>query len=211
MNDLIIKDYKYSVDEIVDLLDVSQNTFTKISISKLPVLMIMTSASVLSANVEKISQTKPKTEVIVKSEFKIEDYQNIIENTNKYDDVFCVNVNKRECIETILSFKSLIHNWDGFGAYPLQIASASNAIDLITELENINVKFIKPDDIYPNPNGTVSLTWENDFDEKVSAEIGNSNFSFYVKYNNLDPEFYSNVKLNSDSFEMLSSKIKALF
>lgn len=211
MIDLIIKDYQYTVDEIVDLLDVSTNTSTKISIPKLPALMIMSSATLLGANVEQVKENKPKIEVVVNSSFKLDEYQKFISTTDNYENIFCVNANKRECIETILSFKSLVHNWDGFGAYPLQIKSASNAIDLITELENINDKFIKPEDIYPNPNGTVSLTWENDFGEKLSTEIGNSNFSYFVKYNNLEPEFYSNVELNRNNIEMLSSKIKSLF
>lgn len=211
MIDFIIKDYQYTVDEIVSLLDTSSNTSTKISISKLPVLMIMSSATLLGANIQEINNNKPKVEVIIDSNFQIEEYQKLISESDNYSHIFCVNSNKRECIDVILSFKSLTHSWDGFGAYPLQIASASNAIDIITELENINEKFIKPEDIYPNPNGTVSITWENDFEEKVSAEIGNSNFSFFAKYSNLEPEFYSNVELNRDNFEMLSSKIKALF
>ena len=115
---------------------------------------------------------------------------------------------KDDLVAKILSFKSLINSWDGFGAIPLEIQSASNAINLINKLTNNIVDLIS--DIYPNPNGTVSLDFDNDSNERVAIEIGNTSFSYYVKYNSQKPNFYDNISFNDKSILLLSEQIEAL-
>lgn len=104
-------------------------------------------------------------------------------------DLILLTVQKRQVItEQILSFKSLSNNWDGYGAIPTEIKAASNAITLAKSLKPLVVSKISS--IHPTTNGTVSFIWENDNDERVSFEIGNNNYSFYTKLNNLNPAFF---------------------
>ena len=44
-------------------------------------------------------------------------------------------------------------------------------------------------DIYPNPHGTITIEWENEKSEMLSLEIGETNYSYFIKYNNKDPKF----------------------
>jgi hypothetical protein len=119
-----------------------------------------------------------------------------------------INFSKREVITNILSFKSLKNNWDGYNAIPLEIESASNAIFLINELEEKNI--CKVDDFYPNTHGTITFEWVNESGEKLFVEVGNDKFSYFVKYNNLKPQFFNDLELNNENIKKLSTFIKSI-
>lgn len=115
---------------------------------------------------------------------------------------------KKDIITSIISFKFLQQNWDGYGAIPLEVESASNAIELISFLSQNSLDRLS--DSYPNPNGTISFQWENECSEIISLEIGNNTFSYYVELNSLPPQFFSNVKVNPKEAEKLDRFIFAL-
>jgi len=118
------------------------------------------------------------------------------------------NYNKHELVTMILSFKCLQGNWDGFKALPLEIESASNTFKLI-DLVGENV-FCTVEDVFPNPNGTISLLWTNDSNEELSVEIGNKTMSYYYKSASNDPQFFNNILINSREAKNLSRFIEAI-
>lgn len=115
---------------------------------------------------------------------------------------------KHDFIKKVLSFKTLINNWDGHGAIPLELESATNTITLINCADDLIIS--KIDDLYPNPNGTVSVLWRNQNDDAISLEIGNKTMSYYVKMLETEPEFFDDIKIDSSSVEKLSSFVRLL-
>lgn len=111
-------------------------------------------------------------------------------------------------IEQILSFKSLSNNWDGYGAIPTEIKSCSNAIKLIFKLSPSIINKISS--VHPSTNGTVSFVWENNDGERVSFEIGDNNYSFYTKLNNLNPLFFKGLVSDQDLIATLEKEVKKL-
>lgn len=116
--------------------------------------------------------------------------------------------NTQMIIEQILSFKSLLNNWDGYGAIPTEIKSCSNAIKLIQELSPSIIN--KLSSVHPSTNGTVSFIWENNDSERVSFEIGDSNYSFYTKLNNLKPLFFDGIISDRGWIVTLEKEVKKL-
>lgn len=117
-------------------------------------------------------------------------------------------ISKYSIIESILSFKSLNNNWDGYNSIPLEIKSASNAI-LLLDLIGDDL-FCSVKDFYPNPNGTISFEWNNSEDESVFLEVGNTTFSYYVTYNSMETKYFNKQVLNEENSKLLSTFIKAI-
>ena len=116
---------------------------------------------------------------------------------------------KKELIRDIVSFRSLQENWDGFGALPLEVESAAHAIELIDLLGSDAYGHI--DEIFPNPHGTLSILWINNSGEKLSLEIGNSSFSYYVEFISKDTEYFNNKVANDFEVKKINEFIKVLF
>ena len=132
----------------------------------------------------------------------ISSYVNKINYINKN------HISKYNIIESILSFKSLNDNWDGFKAIPLEVKCATNAIlllDLVGDDAFCTVK-----DFYPNPNGTITFEWYNQEDESVFLEVGNNTFSYYVSFNSIETKYFNKQVINEENSELLSTFIKAI-
>jgi hypothetical protein len=115
---------------------------------------------------------------------------------------------KQNLFKEICSFKSLINNWDGYGAIPLEIESAANAIFLISSMrENISGSI---ENIFPNPNGTLSIMWVNSHDETISLEIGNKTMSYYVATDGNETKFFNNIEINDSEINKLSAFISQI-
>ena len=119
------------------------------------------------------------------------------------------NFKRDEVIKEIVSFVSLNHSWDGHGALPLEVESAANAIVFTNQLSD-NVLLDKLVHLYPNPHGTISFDWENESDEIISLEIGNSSFSYYTRFKLRKPEQFENVPVQSLEFSKLAAFIHLL-
>ncbi|ALU75172.1 hypothetical protein AUW17_07810 [Tenacibaculum dicentrarchi] len=129
----------------------------------------------------------------------------LVETVNEFNKV---RTTKKEVTQNILSFKSLINNWDGYKALPLEVESAGNTIYLINFLEDNIIENI--DDFYPNPHGTISFEWINNFNEKVYLEVGNKSFSYFVKFNSSEPLFFDNLEISNENIEVLAKHIRAV-
>tara|TARA_R110001592_G_scaffold205863_2_gene456459 strand:- start:2339 stop:3010 length:672 start_codon:yes stop_codon:yes gene_type:complete len=147
-------------------------------------------------------------------EFNMEDYNNnidapftkYIQELRKID---YIDVNaKNELIRRIMSFKSLNRNWDGYGALPTEVQSASNAIIFMGYLNRRTLSKIT--DVYPNPHGTVTMYWENNNDETLSLEMGNEHFNYYLNLNSLEPITIDNVAISEKSANEISKFVSEL-
>lgn len=132
----------------------------------------------------------------------ISSYVNKINYINKN------HISKYNIIESILSFKSLNHNWDGFKAIPLEVKCATNAILLLDLVGDDTFCSVK--DFYPNPNGTITFEWYNQEDESVFLEVGNNTFSYYVSFNSIETKYFNKQVINEENSELLSTFIKAI-
>ncbi len=131
--------------------------------------------------------------------------------SNYVDKINYINKNyfsKYSIIESILSFKSLNNNWDGFDSIPLEVKSASNAI-LLLDLVGDDL-FCSVKDFYPNPNGTITFEWYNEEDEAVFLEVGNATFSYYVTFNSIETNYFNKQVVNEENSKLLSTFIKAI-
>lgn len=115
---------------------------------------------------------------------------------------------KKEIIDKIIAFSSLNKNWDGYGAFPLEVKSASNAVQFIYLLNDRIIEKIS--DVYPTPNGTVLCVWENDANERVSLEFGNNTLAYYVKLNSQNPKFFNEIKVTAKEANIISDFIKTI-
>lgn len=116
-----------------------------------------------------------------------------------------INIDKYSLVEKILSFKSLENNWDGFNAIPLGVKCATNSIKL---LDSFNPNMLsKISDIFPNPNGTITIEWENNISEMVSLEIGKETFTYYVDFKSLEPKFFNKQPFSIENIKLLKKYI----
>lgn len=117
-------------------------------------------------------------------------------------------VSRKTIIKEIVSFEALKLNWDGYGAYPLEVESAANALELM-HLWNKNV-YECIDEVYPNPNGTISISWVNKLNEKLCLEIGNKSMSYYVEMCSKDTRYFNNVFINEFEAKKISEFVTSL-
>jgi hypothetical protein len=123
------------------------------------------------------------------------------------DSITYTGLKRNEIIKEIISFVSLNQDWDGYGALPLEVESAANAILITNQLTNSELSKISA--LYPNPHGTITFDWENDSEKKISLEVGNTSFSYYVKARSSDPKFFDNKKFNDAEIERFTKSFQS--
>lgn len=118
------------------------------------------------------------------------------------------SISKKDLIKDILSFGYLKLNWDGYGAIPLEVETAANAIEFINLLpEKI---YSKIEQVYPNPNGTLSCMWSNNFNEEIAIEIGNNTMAYYVQMAKKETFYLNNVFINEEAVNKIVEFINAI-
>lgn len=171
---------------------------------------ILTLPNLASGNEKKIAFT----ETIENFDTHLEKYSKNINNSisSYLQEIKTVSTNrnysKKDLILEILSFKSLKDNWDGRGGYPLEVESASNVINLI-DLVGENT-FCSVDELATNPNGTISLIWNNKSGETISLEVGNKTMSYYVDLASKETLFFDNIEINRVEAKKISDYIQIL-
>ena len=122
--------------------------------------------------------------------------------------------NNNSLIDPFMYFKSKINefinlpnNWDGYSAIPLFKEIGEKANQFIMLLSGIYIDKIS--DIFPNPNGTLTIDWENSKEEKASLEIGLNTYSYFVKYNSNPPKFINgeNIIVDKEAFTQAISEL----
>lgn len=101
-------------------------------------------------------------------------------------------MNRQESLKTISSFKDLEKNWDGYNGHPPTSKCISNS-SIIVDLMMVEVNDIY--DIYPNPNGTISIEYYVN-EGLVVIEIGNTSFNVYKRGWNTDDYYREDLPCN---------------
>jgi hypothetical protein len=76
------------------------------------------------------------------------------------DSTYLVDDEKQDLINEFNEFLSWPNNWDGYNSVPLQRENYNNAVKLVKLLSKSAVHKIS--DHFSNPNGTLTITWENE-------------------------------------------------
>ena len=161
----------------------------------------------LAENYDKLKFNTASTSYVQYNDLIEGPYNNYLLEISKLID--CKTYTKNDIIKSIISFRSLENNWDGYGAYPLEVLSAQNAIEILQRLSEKTASNIN--DFFSNPNGTITLVWENQARESVSIEIGNNTFSYYKKLNSMEPVFKNSLKVEGNNISNLQLDINSLF
>jgi hypothetical protein len=124
-------------------------------------------------------------------------------------EVSLVPLSKYESLKKdINEFVKLKENWDGYGAIPVLPSIAETANTLIDFLGSPFIDGIS--DIFPNPHGTITIEWQNRNKEKLSLEIGEINYSYFIKYKDENPLLVDGENILSD-LKTVTSNLESLF
>jgi len=91
---------------------------------------------------------------------------------------------RSEALQRILEIEKLEANWDGYGAEPICASCIENARTIVELLP----PFAMSPDLFPNPNGTITLEWENAHGT-LSIEVGETSISGFFD-TDTEPLFY---------------------
>ncbi len=80
--------------------------------------------------------------------------------------------NVQDHIDFLQNLKDHEENWDGYGAVPPSEQVIANSIHFLKNLNEKLLSHLEIDNITPTTHGTIDFQWENDDDEYVSVEIG---------------------------------------
>jgi hypothetical protein len=83
---------------------------------------------------------------------------------------------RERALNAVLSMASLEDDWDGYGAAAIPPDIIRMAYAIISSLQD----YVPAPEISPNPNGTISLEWENERG-RAHLEIGRTRYSLYFK------------------------------
>lgn len=100
-----------------------------------------------------------------------------------------VDLLREEAMDEVRTFANFQDDWDGYGAIRPLSECLNHALDIIRN-EKISLDYLT--DIYPNPNGTLTLEWEQD-DNEIGLEVGSREFSYYAHFGEVHT--YNNQKL----------------
>lgn len=115
---------------------------------------------------------------------------------------------RQTLLDQLMSFRSLIHSWDGYGAVPTTARCAASVVRVMEGLSNQAIE--EMEDFFPNTNGSVSFKWVNALGEKLSLSIGVDSFSYYSKRNGVEVEMFDEVIINKETIEKLNTDIRAV-
>ena len=155
-----------------------------------------------------VFENSNKNEITTTFEYNETINEGLIKYINNINVISKRKISKHSLLKDILSFKSLTESWDGYGAVPLEIESATNSIQLL-DLIGENT-FCTVSDFYPNPNGTITFEWHNSENEMVSLEVGNNSFSYFVEMASSNVLFFNNKSINATEAKKLSEFIQAI-
>lgn len=95
---------------------------------------------------------------------------------------------EREALKQHLQeLKDLGPNWDGYGANIMSEESLTNAFVIASAAVGNNASVATPT-VSPNPNGTVSLEWE-DANNEAYLEVGRTRTAGYLKSKGAQPVY----------------------
>lgn len=129
------------------------------------------------------------------------------ENLTPKDNLTYKSMNFIQISDKILDLVKLEENWDGYGANKINFSTITNAYHLINTIDDKYLEQLDINYIYPDPNGSISLEWENG-DYYLIIELGKNTLSFVAVLPNNEK-----YRLNSVDFptQKLSNEIGVSF
>jgi hypothetical protein len=109
--------------------------------------------------------------------------------------------------ERIRELGNIKDNWDGYGAIVPSEKVINNTIDFTFSIPDKIALKLYPDNIDPTPNGTITLDWINQDDEKLSLEIGGKYFGYFTVFNTGDSPYINKLELKDTQ---LSKKVEPI-
>lgn len=108
----------------------------------------------------------------------------------KIDELFDeeVDIIREQAQDEIRVYANFQDDWDGYGAVRPVSECLNHALEII---RNKNIRLEHLSDIYPNPNGTLTLEWEQG-DNEIGLEVGSHEFSYFAHFG--EHHFYNNRK-----------------
>ena len=88
------------------------------------------------------------------------------------------DVQREAAQDEVRIFANYMDDWDGYGAIRPLSECLNHALEIIRN-KNISLDYLS--DIYPNPNGTLSLEWEKN-DNEIGLEVGKEEFSYFAHF-----------------------------
>lgn len=129
-------------------------------------------------------------------------YENLCSETELNEEV---DIQREEAQDAIRAYANFLDDWDGYGAVRPVSECLNHALEIIRN-NNISLEYLT--DIYPNPNGTITLEWEQD-DNEIGLEVGSHEFSYFAHIG--DIHTYNNQKCYvSKELEKLAGYISIL-
>lgn len=143
----------------------------------------------------KLTYNKPDTEIV----------QHVL--VNLQGDIQLAEENKRQNlkIET-MALAKLVDNWDEEGAMRVSTTAIKNVLNL---LDHPSIRIDLLQDIYANPNGTISVEWENDNNEFAGMQIGRKQMSYYVTHHS-GSDYGSYEKISEENYQKFLTKLALL-
>lgn len=108
-------------------------------------------------------------------------------------------------IETMRLAK-LVDNWDEEGAMRVSTTAIKNVLNL---LDHASIRIDLLQDIYANPNGTISVEWENDNNEYAGMQIGRKQMSYYVTHRS-SSDYGSYEMISEENYQKFLAKLALL-
>lgn len=198
-------DYLLNKDEFESTNTEAANLFKNNNKTKMA-LLVATGLVTLSPNLAVRAEIKIQKE----NRLSIENYEENVCINDYLKDLNNIiikkNYDKKEILKKIFAFKMLNENWDGYGAYPLEAETAANAIEMLDLIgEEL---FSGVNDIYPNPNGTLTFEWNNNTGEIFSLEIGNNKVSYFLEMTPEETIYKNNIPVNVSEAEKIAEYIR---
>lgn len=115
------------------------------------------------------------------------------------------DIQREQAQEDVRAFANFQDDWDGYGAVRPVAECLNHALEII---RNKNIRLEHLSDIYPNPNGTLTLEWEQG-DNEIGLEVGSHEFSYFAHFG--EYHTYNNRKhYVAEEIERLSEYIAFL-
>lgn len=130
----------------------------------------------------------------------------IIDNYVKNEVALNRSIIRDQLKNEIVELAKLKDNWDGDGARRMSTTSIQHALSI---LDNVSARVNLIDDIYPNPNGFVSIQWRNENNDIISLELGRKKMSYFTKIKS-KLEFVDRRDISQKEFSVLYNKIASL-
>jgi hypothetical protein len=117
------------------------------------------------------------------NQFGIVEENLVASTTQQLDILYSKNddLSQQNLIDYVEKDLALLENdWDGYGACAIDENVIEHTLFIFNQLPNAFLKNINKEDILPTPNGTISIEWNNGFNELL-LEIGKNISTYYIQ------------------------------